>query len=289
MEIGHYYEKDIAQGEEYIARSLARYVPLIPVLSADTRRGEDGETVHVHMIDDYHSQNILTPAQTIKRVLAAAAMNDIRIDYIAREGAFVDYAQDVYDLLRPVISQTDPDPRATTLMHTEYRREGSQGYQYAYGKESYLEGLRMTPEEKHDRGIGGWVKNDIEIFSVIPPKKRVKQEHFLHLPDGTKHKVSWSCPWLATIFQAHRLDMIPEITTSGLEPVFMDKTDFKDERKPWDEYPGIIKIEEDAPPYQAERINSILDKDYLAVEATVTSFLAAIDPQVTERRGLTLL
>lgn len=281
IEVGHYYEADIAQGEEHIARSLATYMRLIPVLS-------EGKTAIVHMVDDYHSRNILSPEETIKTILTAAAINNLTIHYIAREGVFVDYAQGVYDRLRPAITQTSSHPAAPSLMYYDYRREDDKEYEYTYGMEPYKEATRMTQDERNAREIGGWINSDIEIFSILKKKQRGKREDFLVLPDGTRQRVSWSCPWLAATFQAHRLDMLPEITKSGLEPVYMEESDFR-ERTSWHEYPGVIQVERDAPPYQAEKISSLLDRSYLAVESTVDSLLYALDPEVSEKRELILL
>jgi hypothetical protein len=103
-------------------------------------------------------------------------------------------------------------------------------------------------------------------------------------PKGEGAPESWSCPYLAAIWQGLRLGRLRDPAFD--EPFQLDGDIPSWET--WEETPPLIQLESDAAPFIAERTFSILPVGFLPVEHAVDQILGQVgvtldtSPQITD-------
>ena len=123
----------------------------------------------------------------------------------------------------------------------------------------------------------------------MPPRQNVPERHSvfadIELWDERQGRRTWSCAFLAAIWQMLRLGLLRDRGRSVVRP--QPWTD--DWPKQWSDLPPIVRVTEHPQPFCAYRTLSIMDSHFLPVEHAVRVILDQVvvdgvaDAQVVER------
>ncbi len=272
VEAGHFYKKDLvpdllSQYYGHIALSSCLARPISTV-------GEDSATNRsvAVMLDDYHQipGKNLPPSQVIGMVVDAAKENGVRIDYIAREAACVPLAPALEDLLRESpLFKVEKGKRGDDISHWLVADHPNLRPSTAMDASPSQTLLPRTMGER----IASSVRVDVELWSQPGPQN---------------NKKSWACPLLAAVWQlvrSGRLELlggsaVMDDPTGFNHPMLVERGDLPDWE--WRDMPALIQLHEDATPFPAKHIASILPVDFLGVESAVDIIIrnAGVDMQI---------
>jgi hypothetical protein len=239
---------------------------------------EDLTVSRVFLMDDYHNKPMdkrLRPASVLNDIIRASNEAGQRIDYIAREAAYVPPAEKAFN-----------DMRA--------REEGLSEY-----LEDLPEHLRVirkgAPEKSNKDGKGetGWLETrrpgqDLIIpamnggstlpYSINGTSAYVSVQLYDH--SGPKGKISYSCPFLAAMWQRSRLSHYPA------HPDFAVPTECFDgppDFDTWEQMPALMQLNPNAAPFQAKATISILPPSFIPVENAVKTIRDFMDPDRVDK------
>ncbi|WP_433422014.1 SCO2522 family protein [Microtetraspora malaysiensis] len=273
IELGHLYMEDFQAGPERLREQFRQVAPWAETMRASWRARVPGGRARVStcfLIDDYFSR-FSTPSELVPMVLEAAAECDLTIDYLARESACAE--ADGVKLARLVEDRlvTDPPP-------------GTDGSRPPVTETGWLCNGARSP-------YGGAVQAMGSARGWEPPAQNAKRRHSIfvdvELWDSDSRGRTWSCPFLAAVWQLLRLGLIRNDGELPVRPV---------PRGPsfpanWDELPAIVQLNPAAAPFSAYTTLSVLSTRFLPVELAVRTILsqvfvdAAVLRQVADRSG----
>ncbi|MGI5454683.1 SCO2522 family protein [Streptomyces sp. CA-249302] len=274
LELGHLYMEDLEGGPDRLREHFARVRPWADAARADIVARTEGGRPRIStcfLIDDYFSR-FSTPADLVPLVLETAAEAGLVIDYLARESACA-------------VADKVPLAQAVAGRLVESPPPGSYGARPPVSESGWLANGQRTPAARSQAMSRGapW----------RPPSETAARRHSIFVDvelwdedkDGDR---TWSCPFLATVWQLARLGLLRNEGEAVLTPREASPGELPRE---WDELPPLVRLNPAAAPFSAYRTCSVLPARFLPVEHAVRVILDQTDVdsgavgQITERTG----
>ncbi|GAB6898778.1 SCO2522 family protein [Kineosporia succinea] len=279
VEVGHLYLEDLLAGPERLREQFTEVGRWLQTARASVPAPKPRIST-CFLIDDYFSPDLGDPGEVITMITSAATEAGVPIDYLARESACalvrgptgpVSPAQQLVDAL-----VVEPPPHTT-------------GGRPPVTQSGWLSNGRRSP--------GADDGSAMSVVTWEPPEQTTARGHSVFVdvelwkdePGGRR----WSCALLAAAWQWLRLGL-PRYQGQPLaepEPV----PDHWPAR--WGDLPGVLRLDDRAAPFTAQRTLSIMSSRFLLVEAAVRTVLDQVwqDPEAARliadgaaREGLTL-
>ncbi|MFC4535465.1 SCO2522 family protein [Sphaerisporangium dianthi] len=266
IELGHLYMEDFEQGFEAIAARFRRVGPWVDAVR-HTREGlfpaqGTPRISTCFLIDDYFTR-FSTPGEIVPMVIEAAAASGLTIDYLARESACarageVEPAKLVEDRL-VVDPAPDTDGSRPPVTETGWLCNGQRS-----PEPDLTEAMGAAPAWRHP------VQNAARRHSVFVDVELWDLDE--------KGERTWSCAFLASVWQLLRLGMLRSHGAEVLSPS-PAATPYLDE---WDALAPVTRLNEAAHPFSAYQTLSILPIRFLPIELAVRTILSqiAVDGEV---------
>jgi hypothetical protein len=264
IELGHLYMEDFEAGPDRLREQFRRVAPWARTVRSSWQDRVPGQRARVStcfLIDDYFSR-FSSPAELVPMVLEAAAESDLSIDYLARESACAE--SDGLELARLVEDRLVDDPPPET-----------NGSRPAIKESGWLCNGSRSPHVGAVQAMG-------KAQRWAPPAQNAKRGHSIfvdvELWDESGPKRTWSCPFLAAVWQLLRLGLLRSDGQLPLRPVPRGDAWPAD----WHSLPAIVQLNDLAPPFSAYTTLSVLSPRFLPVELAVRTILSqvAVDAEV---------
>jgi hypothetical protein len=275
LELGHLYMDDYLAGTDRLVAQFRKVRPWAEVARSVTAaylgtQGTSRPRVSTcFLIDDYFTR-FSSPAKVLPDVLAAAEACDLTIDYIVRESACA--VSDGHPLAEivagrlialppPGANGSRPPPMEIGWLCNGQRSAGVDASE-AMNRPTWL-----PPEETEATNHSIFV--DIELWSD---------------DDGQR---TWSCAFLASVWQLLRLGMIRNAGRNVVTPAPM----VGELPNEWDDLPPVVRVTDTAAAFSAYRTMSVLPARFLNVEHAVRvivgqySALPGVIDQIVTRSG----
>ncbi|WP_436788070.1 SCO2522 family protein [Yinghuangia sp. YIM S10712] len=266
VELGHLYMEDFAAGPDRLRAHFAAVAPWAETARAVAApRGKRARVSTCFLVDDYFTR-LASPAEVIPELIAAAAESGLRIDYLGRESGCAR------------AGDTSPASLLAARLVPSPPAGGN--------------GARPATE------VTGWMCNGTRSPALVgteamaprpdwqAPREFGARRHSVFLDvelwNGDGDHRTWSCPFLASVWQLLRLGLLRDRGAAVATPVPWPSPEFPDD---WDDLPAVIRLVPDAAPFTAYRTFSVLGSRFLPIEHAVRMVLGhtAIDAQVRER------
>jgi hypothetical protein len=272
IELGHLYMEDYVGGLDALRAHFRRVAPWAEAARSAYQAAAGDRRARIStcfLVDDYFSP-FGSPRQIVPDLMRAAADAGLQIDYLGRESGCA--AADGVSIAELVEGELVAEPAPST--------DGSR----PPANES---GWLCNGERSATPGVG-------EAMGVTtpwrPPVESAMNRHSIFVdvqlwdgePDGSR---TWSCPFLAAVWQLLRLGMLRDLGRAVAVPAPLPEE--LPER--WDELPAVLRLNPSAAPFSAYQTFSVLASRFLAVEHAVRTILGqvnvagAVAAQVTER------
>ncbi|MEU6404671.1 SCO2522 family protein [Streptomyces sp. NPDC046985] len=279
LELGHLYMEDFAEGAERLERHFAAVRPWAETARAWAAALPTGNRPRIStcfLIDDYFSR-LSTPAELVPTLLGAAERAGLTIDYLARESGCA-----LADPARP-----DRSGLAESVMHrlVESPPPGGNGFRPPVSRTGWLANGRRAPASRTSAALaadGAWQ----------PPAETGARGHSVfvdvELWDEDGGHRTWSCAFLAAVWQLARLGLLRDDGRAVLVPTPWEQDAFPEE---WDALPPLLRLNPSAPPFTAYYTCSVLPGRFLPVEHAVRVVLEQVHvdadavAQAVERSG----
>jgi hypothetical protein len=279
IELGHLYMEDFVLGADRLRQLFRRVAPWVAASRqscVDSLPGKRPRISTCFLVDDYFTR-FKTPAEVVPMVIETAREAGLEIDYLARESGCA--KADGVPLARLVEGRIVPDPPPDT-----------NGSRPPVTESGWLSNGQRSPVSGSPEAMGAVVK-------WRPPAQNAANRHSIfvdvELWDEGRGGRTWSCAFLAAVWQLLRLGML---RNEG-EPVAVPQPwsgDFPDD---WDELPAVVKLNPSASPFSAYETMSVLPTRFLPIEMAVRTILSQVWPdqdvsrqlrESAERDGITL-
>ncbi|MEU5767942.1 SCO2522 family protein [Streptomyces asoensis] len=260
LELGHLYMEDFAEGPTRLRRHFAAVRPWVEAARAGLGPLAPGRRPRIStcfLIDDYFSR-LSTPAELIPPLLEAAAEAGLTIDYLARESGCAGPAAGAS-------RHRDRAVLAESVLHrlVESPPPGSNGFRPPVGRTGWLTNGRRTPSQRTSAALdatGVWQ----------PPSETDARGHSVFLDvelwNGPEDGRTWSCAFLAAVWQLVRLGLLRHNGAAVLTPVRWEDGTFPAD---WDALPPVLRLNPSATPFTAYTTCSVLPSRFLPVEHAV--------------------
>ncbi|MEV7803305.1 SCO2522 family protein [Microbispora sp. NPDC088329] len=264
VELGHLYMEDFEAGPARLREQFRRVAPWLATVRSLWRERVPGGRARVStcfLVDDYFSR-FSTPAELVPMVLDAAAEHDLTIDYLARESACAQSRG--VELARLVEDRIVDDPPPET-----------DGSRPPVKETGWLCNGSRSPRTAPLQAMG-------KTRPWEPPAQNAKRGHSIfvdvELWDEKEARRTWSCPFLAAVWQLLRLGLLRSDGRVPLPPVALDGGWPRD----WDGLPAVVRLNPQAAPFSAYTTLSVLSPRFLPVELAVRTILSqvAVDDEV---------
>ncbi|MFF0201308.1 SCO2522 family protein [Streptomyces sp. NPDC005017] len=253
LELGHLYMEDFTEGPDRLRRHFAAVRPWADAArrSLDTRHPRISTCF---LVDDYFSR-LATPAELIPPLLTAAEEAGLTIDYLARESG---------------CAAPDPARRGAAALAecvldrlVEAPPPGTTGYRPPVGRTGWLSNGRRSPS----RRVTAALDTDDRWR---PPSETLASGHSVFMDvelfDQAEDRRTWSCAFLAAVWQLVRLGLLRDDGRAVLTPVPWETGTFPAD---WDALPPVIRLQPSAQPFTAYGTCSVLPARFLPVEHAV--------------------
>ncbi|MGW0764358.1 SCO2522 family protein [Streptomyces sp. NPDC002676] len=264
LELGHLYMEDFAEGTERLVRHFTAVRPWAETARAWTAALPTGNRPRIStcfLIDDYFSR-LSTPAELLPILLGAAERAGLTIDYLARESGCA-----LTDPARP-----DRPGLADSVMHrlVESPPPGSNGFRPPVSRTGWLTNGRRAPTRRTSSALdadGAWQ----------PPSETGARGHSVFVDvelwdDAGQHR-TWSCAFLAAVWQLARLGLLRDDGRPVMTPTPWEQKAFPDD---WDALPPLLRLNPSAPSFTAYYTCSVLPTRFLPVEHAVRVVLEQV-------------
>jgi hypothetical protein len=272
LELGHLYMEDLEGGPERLRRHFERVRPWADAARADATARTGGKRPRIStcfLVDDYFSR-FSSPAELLPLVLAEAERAGLEVDYLARESACA-------------VADKVPLAQAVAGRLVESPPPGSHGARPPVSLSGWLANGQRSPAARAPQAMR-------KAAPWQPPAETAARRHSVfvdvELWDGKDDDRTWSCPFLAAVWQLARLGLLRNAGEPVLTPRDANPGDFPRE---WDELPPLLRLNPSAAPFSAYRTCSVLPARFLPVEHAVRVVLDQTEvdsgavQQVTER------
>ncbi|MET8136945.1 SCO2522 family protein [Streptomyces sp. NPDC005251] len=274
LELGHLYMEDFTEGGDRLRRHFATARPWADAARAGVGTRLAGGRPRVStcfLIDDYFSR-LSTPAELIPPLLAAAAEAGLTIDYLAREsGCAVTTGTD----------RAEVHPAESVLQRlVESPPPGSSGFRPPVSRIGWLSNGRRAPTQRTSAAL------DSAGAVWQPPSETGARGHSVFMDvelwSDSDERRTWSCAFLAAVWQLVRLGLLRDNGRAVLAPTPWDDREFPED---WDELPSVVRLNPRAQPFTAYLTCSVLPTRFMPVEHAVRVILEQvhIEAQVQEQ------
>ncbi|MFD6551021.1 SCO2522 family protein [Streptomyces sp. NPDC058398] len=265
LELGHLYMEDFAVGADRLRRHFAAARPWADAVRASTGARLANGRARVStcfLIDDYFSR-LSTPAELIPPLLSAAADAGLTIDYLARESGCA---------VAPGTDRTEFRLAESVLNRlVESPPPGSSGFRPPVSRTGWLSNGCRAPAQRTSAAL------DSAGATWQPPSETTARGHsgFLdvELWSGREEERTWSCAFLASVWQLVRLGLLRDNGRAVLTPTPWDDREFPSE---WDGLPPVLRLNPHAEPFTAYSTCSVLPTRFLTVEHAVRVVLEQV-------------
>ncbi|MFI5844698.1 SCO2522 family protein [Catenuloplanes sp. NPDC051500] len=258
LELGHLYREDLGSGADGLVRYFRAVAPWAEAARQTCRARLTRGTPRVatcFLIDDYFAP-FGRPDEIIPMLMESAAAAGLSIDYIAREaGCAVADGVPLAQLVEHHIV-TDPVP-------------GSNGDRPPATESGWLCNGQRSPHTAAAQAM-------VDSPGWRPPLEHAANRHSIfadvQLWDETAGERTWSCAFLAAVWQLLRLGLLRHRDAPVAEPHPVP------ERLPddWRQVPAILRMNPRAAPFAAYRTASVLGNRFLSTEHGVRTILSQI-------------
>ena len=267
IELGHLYQEDFTAGLD-LREHFERVAPWVSagreayVGSPQGHQRQQGRRTRTRvstcfMVDDYFSR-FSSPAQLVPELVNAAHTAGLEIDYLARESGCADTGK--VALARCVESRLVVDPPPST-----------NGSRPPVTERGWLcNGQRSPANDVKPTGA----MDPVQPWA--PPAENGARRHSIFLDvqlwDENNGRRTWSCPFLAAVWQLLRLGMLRYNDVAVTVPQIQDGK-FPDD---WDRLPVVTQLNPTAAPFSAYRTLSVLSTKFLPIEHAVRIILSQV-------------
>ncbi|NBM18401.1 SCO2522 family protein [Streptomyces sp. GC420] len=272
LELGHLYMEDFEAGPERLRDHFAQVRPWVDAVRASAAAAAGGKRPRIStcfLVDDYFTR-FSTPADLVPVLLAEAERAGLTIDYLARESG---------------CAVADGVPLAESVEHrlVEAVPPGSDGSRPPVKETGWLANGERTPGLHNPEAM-------LTVPVWRPPAETAARRHSVFMDvelwDDEGGRRTWSCPFLAAVWQLARLGLLRHQGEPVLLPHSWNGETFP---RDWDALPPLLRLNASAAPFCAYRTCSVLPARFLPVEHAVRVILGQVhvDPgalgQVAER------
>jgi len=274
IELGHLYREDFAAGLD-LQQHFARIAPWVSAgrqAYADSLQryqrqyGQQGRGARTRistcfLVDDYFMR-FSSPAELVPELVRAARATGLEIDYLVRESGCADTGD--VALARSVEGRLVVDPPP----HTN-------GSRPPVTEVGWLCNGQRSPANDAVQAMG-------KVRPWTPPVQNAARRHSIFLDvqlwDESNGRRTWSCPFLAAVWQLLRLGLLRH-DGAAVAAARQWEGAFPDD---WDKIPVVTRLNSTAAPFSAYRTLSILSTKFLPIEHAVRTILnqVAIDRDV---------
>jgi hypothetical protein len=261
VELGHLYMEDFAAGPDHLVHHFEHVAVWAQAAVQSCVRAVNGRKARIStcfLIDDYFTR-FSTPAKVVPELIRAARYSDLEIDYLARESACA--VADGVPLASLVEGKLVADPAPDT---NGSRPPTTETGWLCNGQRSPASALPGAGE-----AMGA-------AQSWEPPQENAANRHSIFLDvelwDEVRGRRTWSCPFLAAVWQLVRLGMLRNLG----EPVAVPRACDNGFPEEWDQLPPVVKLNPNAAPFTAYRTLSVLAPRFLGIEHAVRTILSQV-------------
>jgi hypothetical protein len=261
VELGHLYMEDFAAGPDHLVHHFEHvsvWAQAAVQACAKATAGRKARVSTCFLIDDYFTR-FSTPAKVVPELIRAARYSGLEIDYLARESACA--VADGVPLASLVEGKLVADPAPNT---NGSRPPTTETGWLCNGQRSPATAVPGTGE-----AMG-------EVQSWEPPEENAANRHSIFLDvelwDEARGRRTWSCPFLAAVWQLLRLGMLRNLG----ETVAVPRACADGFPEDWDQLPPVVKLNPNAAPFSAYRTLSVLSPRFLGIEHAVRTILSQV-------------
>ena len=258
LELGHPYMEDFEAGPKRLAEHFAEVRIWVDAVRASAaRRSRRPRISTCFLIDDYFTR-FAGPAEVVPLLLEEADRAGLVVDYLARESGCA-------------VAGKVPVAEAVAGRIVEEPPPGSYGLRPPAARTGWL--------ANGERGPGARAPQAMKKAVWQPPKETAARRHSVFLDvelwdDGPDGHRTWSCPFLAAVWQLARLGLLRNEGEAVLVPQPHTGGAFPED---WDELPPLVRLNPRADPFAAYRTCSVLPSRFLPVEHAVRVILDQIE------------
>lgn len=257
LELGHLYMEDFEAGPEHLREHFGRVRPWAEAARATAAAATGGKRPRIStcfLIDDYFTR-FSSPAEVVPMLLAEADRAGLVVDYLARESGCA-------------VAGKVPVAEAVAGRLVEEPPPGSYGIRPPAAQTGWLANGERSPAARAPQAMK-------QATAWQPPREAAARRHSVFLdvelwsdaPDGHR---TWSCPFLAAVWQLARLGLLRNEGEAVLVPRPHTTSGFPEE---WDELPPLVRLNPRADPFAAYRTCSVVPNRFLPVEHAVRVIL----------------
>ncbi|GJF20086.1 MULTISPECIES: SCO2522 family protein [Streptomyces] len=269
LELGHLYMEDFEAGPERLRDHFTQVRPWVDAARAAAVARTGGKRARIStcfLIDDYFTR-FSTPAEVVPMLLAEAGRAGLTVDYLARESGCA-------------VTGKVPVAEAVAGRIVESPPPGSYGLRPPAAQTGWLANGERSPVARAPQAMK-------RAAAWQPPRETAARRHSVFLDvelwsDDADGQRTWSCPFLAAVWQLARLGLLRNQGEAVLVPQPHTAPGFPDD---WDELPSLLRLNPRADPFAAYRTCSVLPTRFLPVEHAVRVILDQIevDPQALDQ------
>ncbi|MEU7471666.1 SCO2522 family protein [Streptomyces sp. NPDC044984] len=261
LELGHLYMEDFEAGPRHLRRHFERVRPWAEAARAGAAAATGGKRPRIStcfLVDDYFTR-FSAPADVVPMLLAEADRAGLVVDYLARESGCA-------------VAGKVPVAEAVAGRIVEEPPPGSYGLRPPAAQTGWLANGERSPVARAPQAMK-------KATAWRPPKETVARRHSVFLDvelwdDGPDGHRTWSCPFLAAVWQLARLGLLRDEGEAVLVPQPHTADAFPDD---WDELPPLLRLNPRADPFAAYRTCSVIPSRFLPVEHAVRVILDQIE------------
>ncbi|GAA2279707.1 SCO2522 family protein [Streptomyces atrovirens] len=261
LELGHLYMEDFEAGPGHLRRHFERVRPWAEAARATAAAATGGRRPRIStcfLIDDYFTR-FSAPAEVVPMLLQEAERAGLVVDYLARESGCA-------------VAGKVPVAEAVAGRIVEEPPPGSYGLRPPATQTGWLANGERGPVARAPQAMK-------KAAAWQPPKETAARRHSVFLDvelwdDGPDGHRTWSCPFLAAVWQLARLGLLRNEGEAVLVPQPHTASGFPDD---WDELPPLLRLNPRADPFAAYRTCSVLPSRFLPVEHAVRVILDQIE------------
>jgi hypothetical protein len=261
LELGHLYMEDFEAGPERLRDHFTQVRPWVDAARAAAVARTGGKRARIStcfLIDDYFTR-FSTPAEVVPMLLAEADRAGLTVDYLARESGCA-------------VTGKVPVAEAVAGRIVESPPPGSYGMRPPAAQTGWLANGERSPVARAPQAMK-------RAAAWQPPRETAARRHSVFLDvelwsDDADGQRTWSCPFLAAVWQLARLGLLRNQGEAVLVPQPHTASGFPDD---WDELPSLVRLNPLADPFAAYRTCSVLPTRFLPVEHAVRVILDQIE------------
>jgi hypothetical protein len=267
LELGHLYMEDFEEGPDRLREHFARVKPWADAAHQAAAVMSGGRRPRVStcfLIDDYFTQ-FSSPRELVPLLLGEAKAAGLEIDYLARESACAQ--ADGVALAAAVESRLVESPV-----------EGSDGTRPGVREVGWLSNGQRSPASGAGEAMG-------RVVPWTPPSEAGARRHSIFVDVelwNEDPRRTWSCPFLAAVWQLARLGLLRHRGDPVLEPRNLRPDQTLPET--WSALPPLLRLNDSAPPFAAYRTTSVLPSRFLPIEHAVRVVLGQVEADAAALR-----